>query len=800
MELTRDLDSADHVGSAMGSAVRRSLFLLALAALVVFAVGILLIALVAALPQAVDFGDGFLGGFTAPNSWWGPTIVAFAAAVFWVTMRALRPIVKRRPLTTPLIGLALTTVVLGLSAYLPCSGGQAPVWAPLSWTIALFVGSVENPFGSITGCSGEMPLALQLARLTAMMVLYLGVAGLVGVLLRDTLDRTRTRRARSVVFVVGVDESTIGVLRRVRWRTPRRTLVAVLIDEGKPQSTRDAVRDAARALNCTALLLDPTESDMLLLLARAGRRGRFGLDSAYLIDSDAATNLRTLRALQRVEKSVGSGPRKPRAIVKIDDPWQAEYWRRLAVCSPGGWILDTTSAVENTARIVVQAVLDRGTDGIVLVGDSPLALAILVEFAQRQRELDASRFVTVTVMPRVWVAGDFASELVDQHELRQRRFGNRRTTFVPQIMHDPPTWQALRSALQEFSAPAVVITDPAFSERFASSLAARNPNWPIFAYDTSANGLPSEAVMEKLFTFGPVLELPDGTAIDSWERVARIAHSNYLHDLVAWGESADRPSAQPWESLSPFYRESNLRLITTTLSSAGAIGRSWVAEVPESVGERAVQFTAEEVRKMSRFEHESWLAHHRENGWTWNEARDDRRKQHHWLLPWERLPQVAVDRTEGTVRDALELLGALGYHANPTSMPAPRPSDDNNEWVSVRRKGSVNAIRLTEPYSWQGPNGDEMAAVAGDWRLDDTCGDTWSIADREFRESYEHIEADTWRRTGEVLARPGVSGETLQTLEGPGTVAEGDWVVMGRRGVVWSVSAEHFALNYELLS
>ena len=54
-------------------------------------------------------------------------------------------------------------------------------------------------------------------------------------------------------------------------------------------------------------------------------------------------------------------------------------------------------------------------------------------------------------------------------------------------------------------------------------------------------------------------------------------------------------------------------------------------------------------------------------------------------------------------------------------------------------------------------------------------------------------------RTGEVAARPGVAGEIVHTIEGSQTVAEGNWVVRGTRGELWSVPAERFASGYRLL-
>jgi hypothetical protein len=776
-------------------AARLWLVVLAAGALVVFLLGIALIALRAWCPGSAEFGIAWITGFTAPDSWWGVTIVAAAASIFWIVQLRLRPMRRRRSSLVPLLGLGATTIVLGLAAYLPCPGGQSPFWAPIGWTIALFVGNAEDPFGAVDGCAPGMPLALQIARLTALLTLSLGIADIVGVLFRDRLDRLRTRRSNSVAFVSGVDESSLSILRRVRSELPRRTLVAVLVDEDTPPS----VHASARAAGCAVFEVGTIDERTLRPLVSSGRSKKSSVVAIYCIRPEAATNLRVLRQFQAVERTLRRSTATPRAVIRIDDPWQAEYWRRVAIGSPDGWILDTTSVFENSARVVVQNLLDRGIDRVALVGDTPLALAVLAELAQRRRELDASRSVSATTIPALWVIGEDATELVDHHQLRQRRFGNRRTAFTPSVVQAAPQWQALQTVLQDAVAPAVVIADPVFAERFSSSLAARNQHWSIYAYDPGAKGLAVEAVMERLYYFGPILDPPSWAAIDAWERVARIVHANYLHDLRQQDVVAETASAREWDELSPFYRASNVRLITTTLTSAGTIGRSWADEPPQSTGATPAAFSPDDIRTMAELEHQSWLAHLLEDGWALSEFRDDAAKRHNWMLPWNQLPSDAVARSEGTVRDALELLGALGYHSIPSTPPVPQLLVETDEWRRAQRTGTVAAVRLVEPFRWLSQNGDEMTAIPGDWRLTDSDGESWSVADPEFQSSHAQLEGDTWMRTGEVAVRPGVAGEIVHTIEGSQTVAEGNWVVRGTRGELWSVPAERFAAGYRLL-
>jgi hypothetical protein len=89
-----------------------------------------------------------------------------------------------------------------------------------------------------------------------------------------------------------------------------------------------------------------------------------------------------------------------------------------------------------------------------------------------------------------------------------------------------------------------------------------------------------------------------------------------------------------------------------------------------------------------------------------------------------------------------------------------------------------------------------MKADAGDWAVRDPDGDSWSVRDDIFRASYEPVDGQQWRRRGAVLARPACNAEIIDTLEGPATASDGDWVVQGVHGELWPVPADQFARRY----
>jgi hypothetical protein len=116
-------------------------------------------------------------------------------------------------------------------------------------------------------------------------------------------------------------------------------------------------------------------------------------------------------------------------------------------------------------------------------------------------------------------------------------------------------------------------------------------------------------------------------------------------------------------------------------------------------------------------------------------------------------------------------------------------------WRPFTRVGTVAAEHRNTPWTWTSQSGQTMQANPGDWQVE-AGGQTWSVRDNIFQNSYEHIDGNQWRRRGNVFARPAQPDETIETPEGPATAFEGDWVVRGADGEEWPVPACEFAERY----
>jgi hypothetical protein len=125
----------------------------------------------------------------------------------------------------------------------------------------------------------------------------------------------------------------------------------------------------------------------------------------------------------------------------------------------------------------------------------------------------------------------------------------------------------------------------------------------------------------------------------------------------------------------------------------------------------------------------------------------------------------------------------LGYRSKPL-------------WERFCRTGIISADQRHEAWTWTSGSGNTMHGRAGDWAVTDSAGNSWSVRDDIFRENHQHIGNNRWRRTAFVLARPARAGEIIDTLEGPATAADGDWIVRGENGEQWPVPAEQFRQRY----
>jgi hypothetical protein len=742
-------------------------------AAVVYAVGVALFA----LAVYVDL-PGPLGAYGDSRAWW-PIAVDLAAGLAaygtwrWVNRRS------SRPFAVVLLGLGIATVlVLASASYAACPDpGLSRGWSVVTRVVGLLTNNYAvDMFGPTTGCDlGGVPLALQFARLAQLVVLLVAATSAVTTLLRGQVDRVVVRWSPRLSVVLGTDPASAALLPALAADSERLTLAVLTSDPAAPWVGQ------ARAAGWRVVVTDPRRVEALArLLGRPGRRHALRRLAVLAADSTEAQRLMaSVQSAVEGRRSV-TGNHPVRALVRMDEAWQAEDWRRRYLARIPEWIVDTISENEVTARLLVDHLLERGADLVLLAGESDLTFAVVAELAQRGREGNLGEDPGSATMPSVTVVGSSADEVVEEHVLAQRRFGNTRLDGV-RAETGLELDEAVATAVQEHVAPAVVFSgDVTVSEqRLASRLGATHHGLLVYSRHTEVTGLGAEPLLAQVRAFGSTLDAGTGRPVDSWERIARLVHEDYVRSYP----DPDNPARRPWQELAPFYRDSNVRQVLTVLGSAVAVGRSWGASV-----ETAAPPSEAQLAEMARREHESWLELHRQHGWTWSATRDRAARKHPDLRPWDQLSDESRAKTRAGVVESLALLETLGYRSF---------DDPYATWVPLLRRGEVTAVRRSRSWSWTTATGAVMQGAAGDWEVTDDSGASRSIAPAIFERTHEQVAGDRWRRVGVLRGRRARPGEVVHSLEGDQTARPGQWVLRGVEDEEWLITTEQLEATYD---
>lgn len=67
------------------------------------------------------------------------------------------------------------------------------------------------------------------------------------------------------------------------------------------------------------------------------------------------------------------------------------------------------------------------------------------------------------------------------------------------------------------------------------------------------------------------------------------------------------------------------------------------------------------VEQMAKSVHETWAASRISQGWTYGEQRDDEKKTHPCLVPYEELPEEEKEYDRNTAISTLKFIMKLGY-------------------------------------------------------------------------------------------------------------------------------------------
>jgi hypothetical protein len=120
------------------------------------------------------------------------------------------------------------------------------------------------------------------------------------------------------------------------------------------------------------------------------------------------------------------------------------------------------------------------------------------------------------------------------------------------------------------------------------------------------------------------------------EHIAQAIHELYLATQRRRGlRPGDSPAMVPWARLSDDVREANRAQARHIAHKLRAIG----CEIRPGAG-RGFDFSAGELDRLARAEHQRWCDQRRQAGWSYGPERDEGAKHHPGLVPWDELPEL----------------------------------------------------------------------------------------------------------------------------------------------------------------
>jgi len=481
---------------------------------------------------------------------------------------------------------------------------------------------------------GRLPLTLTVAQV----VVPVAAAGLAGLLLADLASWIRGL-ARGHTLLIGSGQAAATVAARLRRpegeRGPRqRVLVA---PDGDDDTLRvNGVRGAKVIVVCgndafdTARTVTATRNAMNLARAK-------GVSTHLLVgDPDLALALRARRLAQQDDEG------RPLRVFTVDELAVRHHMRTVP--------LDETP-----------------NPHLLVVGANAFGRAVIVEFARRwSRDGDRSGRPLVTLV-------------ADDAERALAQIGDR-WPFVTRVCELRPVelpveaamltiaerpfrsyfcyddeQQALRAALTAATrwqpGPRSVVVrlghlaSPADTTLFDDLGGALEQ---VAVYDAAAREiLLTEKVRGMRATPSPEL-VRIAADVEPLLAFARGIHQSYVDDALRRGETlGSRPLLRPWEELPEEARHLNLVQAAAFPRTLAAI-RCTVA--PRSRLADPFFFRPGEIETLARSEHEHWLAEQRHRGWRFGHRRNDARKVHPLLVPWEELSEEDRSRNRAIVR------------------------------------------------------------------------------------------------------------------------------------------------------
>lgn len=501
---------------------------------------------------------------------------------------------------------------------------------------------------------GPYPWTLEVARFAAPLATAHALAEGVRLLLTDRLERLRISRTTGHAVVCGAGPEAEVLTARLRARGA--TVVRL---PGRPGVSAEADSQGMRDLVVHG---DPQRPEVLrgVGIARAA--------VLYVFGADAAANTAVAQVACR-QSDRGGGPRA--VYIEIPDPQLCAALRARRLGSTRA--AETTVDFFNLAELGAHALAGHRSElagpprrgAVVIAGLSAFGAALLVELARAWRISDPAHKASLAVTV---VDPDARKRLAALY--RRYPFLERACTIVA---HEGDLTAALPDDA-DAQAPVEVYVCYDDEEHALATMLTDVRLWQcggpvtvrlehLAAFRSAFHGGDSllDEVAGRLHLFSVVDAAcdPELIATDLTEQLARAHHEHYVADRMREGETKETNSLLvPWHVLNDTYRRTNRDAVAHISAKLTAIG---CALGPNTDPAHAHPLQRQEVERLSIMEHERWMRERLADGWSYAPKRDDTRKHHPNLLPWQRLSEAVRDKDRDAIRALPAILSDAGF-------------------------------------------------------------------------------------------------------------------------------------------
>ena len=149
------------------------------------------------------------------------------------------------------------------------------------------------------------------------------------------------------------------------------------------------------------------------------------------------------------------------------------------------------------------------------------------------------------------------------------------------------------------------------------------------------------------------------------EELAQAIHADYVEASVRRGEQPPGANGalRPWAELAPDLRQANYAQAADIPNKLRVLG--YELAPGHGLKPSEVTITPEKLEAMAIHEHDRWAQDRQRQGWTYGPARDNARKHHPLLVPWEALDEVEREKDRVTVRNVPWLIEKAGFRVRP---------------------------------------------------------------------------------------------------------------------------------------